>query len=122
MFLPSTVTGEAESPDSTRISFTLNYQNNKGRQTSKTVRSTSSLALITSGTKAVKMTVLENFTFPVSNTTDRLWLMEEGHNAADVETTTHLSIQTNVTAREFSSGKYARSFRLDKIIFEPVKK
>lgn len=122
VFLPSTVTGEAESTDSTRISFTLNYQNSKGRQTSKTVRSTSRPALITSGTKAVKMTVLENFTFPVSNTTDRLWLMEEGHNAADVETTTHLSIQTNVTAREFSSGKFARSFRLDKIIFEPVKK
>lgn len=122
VFLPSTVTGETDNLDSTRISFILNYQNEKGRQISRSVRSTSNPAFVTSGTNVVKMPVLENFVFPVSNTTDRLWQMEEGNNAADMKITTHLSIQTNVTAREFSSGKYARSFRLDKIIFEPVKK
>ncbi|MGI6224266.1 MAG: fasciclin domain-containing protein [Prevotella sp.] len=122
VFLPTTVTGETEDLDSTRIAFSLSYLNASGRQMTRNVRSSSNPNFITSGTEIVKMPVLENFTFPVCNTTDRLWLMDENNDESDVEVTTHLTVQTNVTAREFSSGKYSRSFRLDRIIFEPVKK
>lgn len=121
IFLPPTVEGEVDSPDSTYISFTISYLNSNGRNTSKNSKGKTE-AYLTSGSKIVKMLAFEEIDFPVSNYTDRLWLTDESNNASDVATTTQLTISTNVTNSEFSSKKFGRTFRLDRIILEPTKK
>ena len=117
VFLPATVEGPTAETDSTRISFTVTYLNTNGRTTSK--RNTTK-TLVTSGSKVTRMLAFERLEIPVSNTTDRLWLMDETHDASSTSVTTQLTITTNVTAKEFSSGELSRSFRLDRIVFEPV--
>ncbi len=122
VFLPAIAEGLEAATDSTRISFSLQYQNASGRNATSNNKSTKDEGLITKSGEITTMLAFSEFEFPVSNTTDRLWLMDENHLATDVETTAKLTIQTNVTAREFSSGTYARSFRIDRIILEPVAK
>ncbi|MBO7139429.1 MAG: hypothetical protein J6W19_02475 [Prevotella sp.] len=122
VFLPATVEGATAELDSTKVNFTLTYMNDKGRSATKKPTTAEARELITSGTQTTTMLALKDVEIPVSNTTDRLWLMEESNDPSTLPTTTTLTITTNVTAREFSSGTYARSFRLDRIIFEPVEK
>ena len=119
VFLPATVEGTTEELDSTRVSFTVAYQNTNGRSASKR---NNVKTLLTSGSDVTRMLAFENLEIPVSNTTDRLWLMDDTHDASSLPITTQLTITTNVTAKEFSSGQLSRSFRLDRIIFEPIKK
>ena len=119
VFLPVTVEGTTEQLDSTRVSFTVSYLNTNGRSASKR---NNVKTLLTSGTDVTPMLAFENLEIPVSNTTDRLWLMDDTHDASTLPVTTQLTITTNVTAKEFSSGELSRSFRLDRIIFEPIKK
>lgn len=121
VFLPPTVEGEVDNPDSTYISFTISYLNSNGRNASKSSKGKTE-AYLTSSSKIVKMLAFEEIEFPVSNYTDRLWLMDESNDATAVETTTKLTIATNVTNSEFSSKKFGRTFRLDRIILEPIKK
>ena len=96
--------------------------NANGRSATKRPTTAEARNMITSGTATTTMLALENVEIPVSNTSDRLWLMDDTHDPTTLTTTTTLTITTNVTAREFSSRTYSRSFRLDRIIFEPVKK
>ena len=121
VFLPATVEGPTEELDSTKVNFTLTYLNANGRTATKRPSAAEARELITSGTEVTRMLALSHVEIPVSNTTDRLWLTSETNDPTTLQTTTSLTITTNVTAREFSSGTYARSFRLDRIIFEPVK-
>ena len=122
VFLPPTVEEATAELDSTKVNFTLTYMNANGRAATKRPTTAEARNMITSGTATTTMLALENVEIPVSNTSDRLWLMDDTHDPTTLTTTTTLTITTNVTAREFSSGTYSRSFRLDRIIFEPVKK
>ncbi len=119
VFLPSNVAGHAEEPDSTKLSFTIAYLNENGRQTSKSVKTSN---LITDSQEITTMLAFENFEFPVSDFTDNLWLMEEGNEKSDVAVNTQLTISTNVTTSEYTKGTYSRTFRLDRIILSPAKK
>lgn len=119
-FLPPTVEGEVDSPDSTYISFIISYGDNKGKTSQKSNKKKGE-ANLTSGTEKVKMLAFENLTFPVSDYTDRLWLMDEDNDESTVTTVTKLNISTNVTNSELSSKKFGRTFRLDRIILEPIK-
>lgn len=118
VFLPATMDGEEAELDSTKIQFTLSYQNTNGRNASKTNKSKD---FLTSSKEMTKMLAFENFEFPVSDYTDNLWRSEDENKEEDLKVKTTLTIMTNVTAKEYSSGKYARSFRLDRIILEPIK-
>lgn len=120
VFLPATVEGPTDDLDSTKVNFTLTYMNANGRSATKRPSTAEARDLITSGAEVTRMLALGNVEIPVSNTTDRLWLMDSANDPTALPTTTTLTITTNVTAREFSSGTYARSFRLDRIIFEPA--
>lgn len=117
VFLPATVNGAEEELDSTKISFTLSYQGPRGNVN----RSNRSANNITSGSKVTKMLAFENFTFPYSDFTDNLWLMDETNDVSTVTPTTMLSIATNVTTRQYTSHQFSRTYRLDRIILEPVK-
>ncbi len=117
VFLPSTVEGAEMAADSTRIQCILTYTNAKGKSTTK--RGTT---IMTESREVTKMLCFEEFEFPVSDYTDRLWLSDEKNDATNVETATKLVIQTNVTTSDYTKGKYSRTFRLDRIILEPIKK
>ncbi len=122
IFLPASASGEDVTPDSTRISFSLQYLNATGLTQTSNNRSTTDKGLLTSSNGITVMKAFAGIDIPVSDTTDRLWLMEEGNDASTLTPTTHLTVQSNVTAREFSRGTYSRAFRLDRILFVPVKK
>ena len=118
VFLPATMEGEEAELDSTKIQFTLSYQNTNGKNASKTNKSKD---LLTSSKEMTKMLAFKNFEFPVSDYTDNLWRSEDENKEEDLKVKTTFTIMTNVTAKEYSSGKYSRSFRLDRIILEPIK-
>jgi hypothetical protein len=118
VFLPTTVEGETADLDSTKISFSITYLNEKGHTTTKSNKISS---MMTSGNQTVKMLAFTNLAFPVSDFTDNLWLMDQNHDASQIKTNTKLSISTNVTTREFTSKTFSRTFRLDRIILEPIK-
>lgn len=122
VFLPASANGADMEPDSTRIGFSLQYLNERGGITTKRNRSTSDDSLITNSQEVTVMKAFSDFEFPMSNTTDRLWLMDENNDISTIETTTKLTVQTNVTTREFSAGTYSRTFRLDRIMLVPVEK
>lgn len=119
IFLPKTADGEAVEADSTCIAFSLAYQNDRGRIQTKTNRSKT---LLTSGTEIVKMLAFEKFSFPVSDYTDRITLIDSETGSNPTQATTQLTISTNVTTSEFTSKKLSRTFRLDRIILEPIRK
>lgn len=119
VFLPSTVTGETEEMDSTRISFSLSYMNEKGRTSTK--RNTDAKN-VTSPTGVVKMLAFEAFEFPVSDYTDALWLMDDQNDQTQVKCATQLSISTNVATKDYTARILSRTFRLDRIILEPLPK
>lgn len=122
VFVPASAAGKDVPADSTRISFSIQYMNAAGVSTSKNNRSTTDVTLITSSNDVTMMKAFSDLEFPVSNTTDHLWLMDRNNDPSTVDTTTKLTIQTNVTAREFSSGTYSRTFRLDRIILVPAER
>lgn len=117
VFLPASVNGAGEEADSTKISFTLSYQGERGNVN----KSNRSATNITKGHEVTKMLAFENFTFPYSDVTDNLRLMGETHDASTVTPTTTLAIATNVTTKQFTSHEFSRTYRLDRIVFESIK-
>lgn len=122
VFLPASANGVDMEADSTRIGFSLQYMNERGGKSTKRNRSTSDVSLITKSRELTVMRAFGDFEFPMSNTIDRLWLMDDNNDVSPIETTTKLTVQTNVTTREYSAGTYSRTFRLDRILFVPVEK
>ncbi len=118
VLLPATVDGSTAELDSTVVSFTLYYSNADGRVVNK---KNTSKTLVTNSREVTKMLAFQEFEFPVSDYTDRLWLTDDNNNAEDVETKTSMTVSTNVTTKEYSSKKYSRTFRLDRIVLEPIK-
>ena len=64
----------------------------------------------------------EPVTFPVSNFYDMLWLIDPLHTSADRVNTTKLLIKTDVTNAEFNRNEMVRKFRIDRVLFVPIKK
>lgn len=120
VFLPPTIEGETDAPDSTYISFNMQYMNARGGNTTKNSNKKDA-AHLTSGSRIVKMLAFENIEFPVSDCTDRIWMTDPENDPGSLTTTTKLSISTNVTNSEFNQKKFGRTFRLDRIILEPIK-
>lgn len=118
VLLPATMEGEEAELDSTKMQFSITYVNANGKNATK---SNKGKTLITHSQEMTKMLAFENFEFPVSDYTDNLWRMDENHHEEDKKNTTTITIMTNVTAKEYSSKKYSRTFRLDRIILEPIK-
>lgn len=118
VLLPATMEGAEEELDSTKIQFSISYVNANGRTTSK---SNKSKDLITDSRDMTKMLAFGEFEFPVSDYTDNLWRTDENNHEEDLKAKTTITIGTNVTAKEYSSKKYTRTFRLDRIILEPIK-
>ncbi len=117
-FVPANVLDATAVNDSTRVSFTISYMGANGRNT--TSRFTNS-DFITRPTEMTLIKVAEGFSFPVSNYYDRLWWMDETHSSLDQTVTTTVYVTTNVSNTEFNRGVMTRRFRLDRIIFVPVK-
>jgi hypothetical protein len=118
-FLPGSIDGLPN--DSSKVLFALKYMNASGRMTTRDIISNN---LVTSGTRKVIMKVAGNFEFPISNCYDRLWMLDyyKGlHTIDERVANTTLTIKTNVTTSEFLK-KFSRKFRIDRIIFEPVRK
>ncbi len=94
----------------------------KGTTASKVINTAD---MVTSGTKKIKLPILKEFEFPVSNYYDRLWWsdLNEGKHKLDADwiVTTKLLIKTNVSAAEYNANKFKRRFYVDKIIFESVR-
>ncbi len=119
-FIPALIEGNAK--DSTKLKFNLSYMNANGATTERPIIAND---FVTSGTKKIKMKVLSNFEFPVSNYYDRLWMIDyyEGKNdISSYKFTTKFTIQTNVTQAELNINKFSRKFRVDRIIFESIRK
>ena len=118
-FLPGSIDGAPR--DSTRLLFELSYMNAKG-DTEPILNNSNDL--LTSGTEKRKMKVFSEFEFPVSNYYDRLWWVDYSdglHSYDEYVITTKLMIKTNVQTSEFNNNILTRKFRIDRIIFEPVR-
>lgn len=118
VLLPATMEGTEEELDSTKIQFAISYVNANGKNASK---SNKSKELITNSREMTKMLAFEALEFPVSDYTDNLWRMDDKNHEDEQKAKTTLTIMTNVTAKEYTSKKYSRTFRLDRIILEPLK-
>lgn len=116
VFLPATMDGEEAELDSTKVQFSLSYKGANGKIGSK-----KSATLTTKGKEATKLLAFSNFEFPVSDYTDNLWRSDEENHEEDITPSTTLFIQTNVTKKDYTSKKFVRLFRLDRIILEPIK-
>ena len=116
-FLPGELAQQGDRR-ATKIRFTLSYRNANGT----TITSMTS-NLETSATGKVKLLVLKGFNFPVANYYDRLWAIdfERGlHTLEERVITTRLELAVRVTATEYNSRQFGRSFCVDRIILEPV--
>lgn len=116
--VPGNVIDSSAEADSTKLSFTLSYMGANGRIATKNFRSND---FVTKPTEMSLIKVAEAFEFPVSNFYDRLWYADELHSEGDRTNTTSLFITTNVSAAEFNKNVFTRRFRLDRIIFVPIK-
>lgn len=118
IFLPAGVEDAEATPDSTKIQATLTYLRANGR----TATANTSGVKMTDSQGVTKLLLFEGQEFPVSDYTDRLWLSDDDNDETTVSTVTTLYICTNVSRTEYTSGKFSRTFRLDRIVFEPIKK
>ncbi len=125
-FLPGTIDGLPEGAvptDCTKLQFVLTYANAKGADAFSIARGTKNL--ITSPTEKVRMKVFSDFSFPISNYYDRIWMidLQAGlHSLTGMKVRTLLKIQTDVSNAELNANTYTRKFRVDRVIFEPVVK
>ncbi|MDR0505383.1 MAG: fasciclin domain-containing protein [Dysgonamonadaceae bacterium] len=116
-FLPGEMAQQGQ-PRATKLRCTLNYQNVNGNITTAIANN-----LQTSATDKVKLLLFKDFTFPVANYYDRLWQIDfvRGlHSVDERVVATKLDIAVRVSASEFNSRQFGRSFCVDRIIFEPV--
>ncbi|MBD5224433.1 MAG: fasciclin domain-containing protein [Bacteroidales bacterium] len=119
VFVPASVDDETVTGEQTCLSFILTCNNENGKKTEKAF---SSADFVTEPTAMTTIKVAEGYKFPVSNYYDNLWLMEDGHDASLINTTTKLNVKTNVSNSEYNSGKYVRRFRIDCIYLVPTQK
>lgn len=117
-FVPAIVNGESFANDSTKLSFRVSHLNTSGRNQDKNFTSDD---YVTSGSRKVRMLVTEGYEFPISNYYDRLWQINRIEQNSTIEVTTKFRITTNVTSKQVNDNIFTRRFRVDKIIFEPVR-
>lgn len=117
-FIPAVIDGESFANDSTKLSFRITYMNAQGKLTPKTIKSDE---FVTSGTKKTRIKVASEFEFPVSNYYDRLWMLDEENSLLPRDVTTNFRIDTNVSKTELSANIFTRKFRVDRIVFEPIR-
>ncbi|MDE5659130.1 MAG: fasciclin domain-containing protein, partial [Muribaculaceae bacterium] len=121
-FVPGTVT-DTLNIEKTRLTFTLSYMGANGRTVNKTFRDQKSDRYVTSDREMTWMKVNdEPMEFPVSNYYDMLWLIDPLHTQNDRVNTTKLLIKTDVTNTEFNRNEMVRRFRIDRVVFVPIKK
>lgn len=111
--VPALVEGENMASDSTKVQFTLYYNN--GTRKTQLARSSE---LETSGSHLLKLEAFNEFRFPVSDYCDRLRSIESNYSEPEYGTFT-LSATTTIKS---SNKNYTRNFRIDCIILEPIKK
>ena len=51
-----------------------------------------------------------------------IWLIDPHHTQADRVNTTRLLIKTDVSNAEFNRNEMVRKFRIDRVVFVPIKK
>lgn len=118
-FIPAVIDGESFANDSTKLSFRIMYMNALGKQQSK--GPITSDEFVTSGTKKTRIKIASEFEFPTSNYYDRLWMLATEDGVQWQEVTTKINISTNVTAKQVNDNIFTRRFRVDRIVFEPVR-
>lgn len=117
-FVPANVGDASNVSDSTRVQFALTYMGANGRNQSKTFNSRD---FLTSGTRMTTIKVVSAFRFPVANYYDRIWFMNPKNDPKDRVTTTSVYVSTNVSNAEFNQNVLSRRFRIDRLVFVPVK-
>jgi hypothetical protein len=116
-FLPGELVRQGE-PRATRFRCTLNYQNANGNIASSIVNNVE-----TKATEKVKVLLFSGFNFPVANYYDRSWRIDylKGLHTIDERLVpVKLEIAVRVTAAEYNSRQFGRSYCIDRIILEPV--
>ncbi|MBD5281322.1 MAG: fasciclin domain-containing protein [Bacteroides sp.] len=117
-FVPAVIEDASLSNDSTRMMFTFYYPNPTNGKTTKAVFDDESF--YTSGTQMTTIKVAEGFTFPVSDFTDRLWLMNPLNDAVSRLSAISVDVETNVKTTEVNNGILTNRFRIDRIYLIPV--
>jgi len=116
-FLPGELVRQGD-PRATRFRCTLNYQNATGNITSSIVNNVE-----TKATENVRVLLFSRFSFPVANYYDRSWRIDylKGlYTIDDRVVPTKLEIAVRVTAAEYNSRQFGRSYCIDRIILEPT--
>ena len=116
-FLPGELVRQGD-PRATKFRCTLNYQNANGNIASSIANN-----IETSATEKVKVLLFGNFNFPVANYYDRSWRADflRGLYTLDERVVpTKLEIAVRITAAEYNSRQFGRSYCIDRIILEPV--
>lgn len=118
-FVPATI-ADPLANEQTRLQFTLSYIDAAGKKKTKAYKNND---FITSANEITLIKITdEPFQFPVSDFIDRLWLSDETNISAERVAITTLFVQTNVSNAEFNRNELVRRFRIDQILFVPVKK
>ncbi len=117
-FVPANVADVTNVSDSTRVQFAVSYMGANGRTQSKSFKDKN---FLTSGTKMTTIKVASAFKFPVANYYDRVWFMNSKNDPNDRVTTTSIYVSTNVSNTEFNQNVLSRRFRIDRLVFVPVK-
>lgn len=118
-FIPAVIDGESFANDSTKLSFRITYMNALGKSQDK--GPITSDDFVTSGTQKRRIQIASGFEFPISNYYDRLWLLDADNSVQWQEVTTKIRISTNVTSKQVNDNIFTRRFRVDRIVFEPVR-
>jgi len=116
-FLPGEFVRQGD-PRATKFRCTLYYQNATGNTVSSVVNN-----VVTNTTEKVKVLLFSGFNFPVANYYDRIWMVDYGrgmHGIDERVISTMLEIAVRVTAAEYNSRQFGRSYCIDRIILEPV--
>lgn len=115
-FIPTESDGKGA--NHTRMSFTLTYLNpSNGRNTSTTFNDND---FYTSDSEPTVIKVASAFEFPVSDFTDRMWLLDPANDITAKTARTQIEVKPNVTTKEFNGGELTRKFNLDRIYMIPV--
>ena len=116
-FLPGELVRQGD-PRATKFRCTLNYQNASGNIASSIANN-----IETSATEKRKVLLFSGFNFPVANYYDRSWRIDylKGLHTIDERVVpTKLEIAVRITAAEYNSRQFGRSYCIDRIILEPV--
>ena len=116
-FLPGELAQQGD-PRATKFRCTLYYMNANGNTVTSIANN-----LETKDAEKVKLLLFRGFNFPVANYYDRLWeldLVKGAHTIDERVVATKIEIAVRVSAAEYNSRQFGRSFCIDRIIFEPV--